>query len=133
MWSCYGVHVHAYVCMALLVCILCQPVHSCIETSLHQQDLSFRNFLMETYFYSFLIKLNCYTCCPRPCVIYAHVRTDEWHSTTSTLCSLSLLRKKVQAVSPSYAQSKVQIGGTSPEIFLTMAAISNATHIALRR
>ena len=35
-WPCYRVHIT--VCMALLVCVLCQPVRSCIETSLHQLD-----------------------------------------------------------------------------------------------
>ena len=38
------------VCMALLVCILCQLVHSCIEPSLHGLNFSlFRNLFMETY------------------------------------------------------------------------------------
>ena len=36
MWPCYGMHIT--VCMALLVCVLCQPVDSCTETSLHQLD-----------------------------------------------------------------------------------------------
>ena len=34
MWSCYGVRISE--CMALFVCVLCQPVHSCIEPSLQQ-------------------------------------------------------------------------------------------------
>ena len=34
--SMYGVHIT--VCMALLVFVLCQPVHSCIEPSLHGLD-----------------------------------------------------------------------------------------------
>ena len=39
----------------------------------------------------------------------AHVMCiDEWRPTTSTLCPLSLSRKKSQAVSPSYAQSKAK-------------------------
>ena len=39
-----------------------------------------------------------------------HVCTDEWLPTASTLCPLSLSRKKAQAVSPSYAQkSKAQM------------------------
>ena len=33
MWPCYGVHIT--VCMACLVCVLCQPVHSCIDPSIH--------------------------------------------------------------------------------------------------
>ena len=33
MWPCYGVHIIAS--MALLVCVLCQPVHSCTEPALH--------------------------------------------------------------------------------------------------
>ena len=39
MWPCYGVHIT--VCMALLVCVLCQPVYSCIETSLLVDRLDF--------------------------------------------------------------------------------------------
>ena len=38
----------------------------------------------------------------------AHVCIDEWRPTASTLCPLSLPRKKAQAVSPSYAQSKAE-------------------------
>ena len=43
MWPCYGVHIT--VCMALLVFVFCQPVHSCIEPSLHGLDFLFRNLL----------------------------------------------------------------------------------------
>ena len=39
---------HVTVCMALLVCVLCQPVHSCIEPSLHGLDLNL-NFFLEMY------------------------------------------------------------------------------------
>ena len=40
--------VHITVCMALLVCELCQPVHSCIEPSIYGVDFFFRNLFMET-------------------------------------------------------------------------------------
>ena len=36
---------HITVCMAILVCVLCQPVHSCIKTSLHQLDFFLKIFL----------------------------------------------------------------------------------------
>ena len=45
---------HITVCMALLVCVLCQPVHSCIETSLHQLD-----FFLEIFFYGDLSNYCC--------------------------------------------------------------------------
>ena len=37
--------VHITVCMALLICVLCQPVHSCIEPSLHGVDFFLEIFL----------------------------------------------------------------------------------------
>ena len=43
MWPCYGVHIT--VCVALLVFVLCQPVHSCIEPSLHGVDFFLEIFL----------------------------------------------------------------------------------------
>ena len=43
MWPWYGVHITVY--MALFVCVLCQPVHSCIEPSLHQLD-----FFLEIFY-----------------------------------------------------------------------------------
>ena len=46
MWPCYGVHIT--VCMVLLVFVLCQPVHSCIEPSLHGVDFFLEIFFMET-------------------------------------------------------------------------------------
>ena len=48
MWQCYGVHIT--VCLALLVCVLCQPVHSCIERSLHGLD-----FFLEIFYGDFVI------------------------------------------------------------------------------
>ena len=47
-------------------------------------------------------------------------------------CPLSLPRKIAQAVSPSYAQSKAQINYPKRILWL-LVAVSNATHIALRR
>ena len=43
MWPCYGVHVHITVCMALLVCVLCQPVHA--QPALHGLDFFLEIFL----------------------------------------------------------------------------------------
>ena len=42
--------VHITVCMALLVFVLCQPVHSCIEPSLHGLD-----FFLEIFLWRFVI------------------------------------------------------------------------------
>ena len=49
MWPCYGSHIT--VCMALLVYVLCQLVHSCIEPSLHQLD-----FCLEIFAETFWLK-----------------------------------------------------------------------------
>ena len=51
LWSACAYHcVHDTSCL----CIPCQPVHSCIETSLHQLDFFLEIFFMKT----FLIKYN---------------------------------------------------------------------------
>ena len=42
-------------------------------------------------------------------VSFLHACTNKWHPTASTLCPLSLPRKKAQAVSLSYTQSKAQM------------------------
>ena len=55
MWSCYGVHIT--VCVALLVCILCQPVHSLHEPSLHQLD-----FFLEIFLWRLQLLLHRSTC-----------------------------------------------------------------------
>ena len=107
MLPCYGVHIT--VCMALLVCVLCQPVHSCIEPSLHGLDFFLEIFLwrLVSVLFDTCNNLIFVTHCrPRNCGWSA--RDVHWRmaSTTSTHCPLSLLRKKAQAVSPSYAQNK---------------------------
>ena len=38
------------VCMAFLVFVLCQPVHSCIEPSLHGLDFFLEIFLWRLYY-----------------------------------------------------------------------------------
>ena len=38
MWPWYGVHTNITVCMELLVCVLCQPVHSLSQPYIHQLD-----------------------------------------------------------------------------------------------
>ena len=71
-----------------------------------------KNIFMETCFCSFLVNFIQFImrCCPLTsgwCVILTIVQlcTDEWGPTASTLCPLCWLpRKKVQAVSSSYAQ-----------------------------
>ena len=46
-WPCFGVHITAS--MALLVCVLCQPVDSSTEPALHRLDF-LKNLFMETCF-----------------------------------------------------------------------------------
>ena len=57
----------------------------------------------------------------------SHVCIDEWLSTASTLCLLSL-HFKAQAVSPSYAQCKAQMNH-SQRISWLLVAVSNATQL----
>ena len=64
MWPCYGVHIT--VCMALLVCVLCQPVHSCIEPSLHGVDFFLEIFLWRLVSVLFWL-INVTRCRPRNC------------------------------------------------------------------
>ena len=59
-----------------------------------------------------------------------HVCINEWRPTVSTLCPLSLPHKKVQAVSPSYAQSKAQKYHPQRIPWL-LVAVSNATRIII--
>ena len=112
----------------LLFMNFCQPVHSCIEPSLHGVDLIF----METCFCSFLINclkfcqfnLFCHVfnlsrvqfvtwCHPRTCgecVILARVCSNEWLPTASTLSPLSLLCKEASVVvSPIYTQNEARM------------------------
>ena len=116
MWLCYGVHIT--VCMALLVCVLCQPVHSCIEPSLHGVDFFLEIFLWR--FVSVLLIFNNLLCGTAHViavdVLSAHACVDKWCPTTSTLCPLSLPHKKVVAQLCSKQSSK----GTSSENFVTI-------------
>ena len=59
----------------------------------------------------------------------SNVCTDGCHPAASMLCLLSLYCKKVQAVSPSYTQSKAQMNHPQ-RISWLLVAISNATCIA---
>ena len=97
MWPCYGVHVHITVlCMAFLVCVFCQPVHSYIKTSLHQLDFFLEIFYRDLFLF-FLIKLNSLRGAAMRLRLMRQPRTCEWHP---TVCPLNLPRKKAQAVSP---------------------------------
>ena len=73
MLLCYRVHIT--VCMALLGCVLCQPVHSCIETSLHQLD-----FFLEIFSWKLVSIQNqflsiCYAVLPTHLQLMHHPRT----------------------------------------------------------
>ena len=89
---------HVTVCIALLVCVLCQSVHSCIETSLHELDFFFEFFLWRLA----SDKINFFQIVARATHVlvvdasFAHVCTDKWHPTASTLCPLSLPHNKAQ-------------------------------------
>ena len=62
----------------------------------------------------------------------SHMYTDEWLQTASTLCPCSCPCRKVQRVSPSYAQSKAQMDHPK-RISWLLVAVSNATRIVLWR
>ena len=53
MWPCYGVHIT--VCMALLVFVLCQPVHSCI---MHWPSLYGLDFFLEIFLLRLVIYIS---------------------------------------------------------------------------
>ena len=97
MWPCYRVHIT--VCMAL-PCVLSQPVHSCIGTSLHQLDFFLEIFYGDLFLF-FFDKISFFQllCGATHILIIdvssSHVCTNEWHPTASTLCPLSLPNKKV--------------------------------------
>ena len=123
MWQCYGVHITVYMACAVLVYVLCQPVHSCIEPSLHQLDFidSFlwrfvSIFFIEKYFNNLLCLLLTHLqlmCHP------SHVCTDEWLPTASTLCPLSLSHKK--SVGGKFQLCSMQnSNGPSSENFVTI-------------
>ena len=127
--------VHITVCMALLVCVLFQPVHSCIEPSLHGLDLFLEIFLwrLNLFLDTLIILLLGAAHVIAVDESSAHVMCiDEWRPTTSILCPLSLPRKKAQAVSLSYAQSKAK--KPSPENFIAIGGcFERYTRIGLRR
>ena len=123
MWPWYKVNIT--VCMALLVGVLCQPVYSCIDPSLHELDFFLGNLFMETCFCSFLIKIfEQFVMLCRPCncgwsVILTPVYTNKWLPTASTL---SLPHNKAQVVCKSQLCSKQSSNGQSPENFMTIGS-----------
>ena len=116
MWPCYGVHVHITVCMALLVCVVYQPVHSCIETSLHQLDFFLEIFLWRLFSDKIIFFAICYVVPPTHLCGMRHPRTcaqtngiqQPVHSAPSVVparklrrCGKSQLHSKQSSTEPS--------------------------------
>ena len=126
---CYEVHIT--VCMAHLVCVLCQPVHSCIEPSLHQLD-----FILEIFLWRHVSVINFFQF-----ITQCHSCTCDW--CTILVCVHRWMTSNIQYTLPSQSSPQESANGKyqlcskqssntpSPEIFLTNGAISNATRIAL--
>ena len=109
--------------MALLVCVLCQPVHSCIEPSLHMLDFFLEIFYEGLFLFFFDKNLLTIRYVVPPTIAvdasFSHVRTDEWLPTASTLCTLSLPHKK-SANGKSQLCSKQSSNELSTEIFMAI-------------
>ena len=101
LWSAYHC-VHGTSCF-----VLCQPVHSCIEPSLHGLDF-FLEIFLETCFCSFLIIIFSNLLCGTAHIIAvdassAHMCIDEWCPTASTTLPP---QSSPQKISCNYAQNK---------------------------
>ena len=108
--------------MALLVCVLCQPVH--IHALRHpyiSYRFLFRNLFMETCF--------CYGAVPPTrlrLMMMCHPRTTVASNSQYTLPPQSSPQERGGDNSPSYAQSKAQMNHPQ-RISWLLVAISNAT------
>ena len=116
---------HITLCMVLLVYVLRQPVHSCIEPSLHQLDFFSEVFLWRLCFCSFLIDvfqfvMRCHLHTCGWCIILAHVAVHRWMASNSqyTLPSQSSLQKGTGG--KSQLCSKQSSNGPFTENFLTI-------------
>ena len=110
--------------MALLVYVLCQPVHSCVEPSLHQLDFLLEIFFMETFFFDKNLN-NFVTQAAHTLAVDAlslHMCTN-WLPTASTLCPLLIvfLQKSSSSTCKSQLRSKQSSNGPSPDNFMTIA------------
>ena len=116
MWPCCGVHIT--VCMALLIFVLCQPVHSCIEPSIHGLDFIFYGDLFLFFFDKNLNLLRGAIHIIAIDTSSAHVCCQMASNSQYALPPQSspLPCKKAQVVNPSYDQSK----GSSLENFVTI-------------
>ena len=85
--------VHIAVCMALLVYVLCQPVHSCIEPSLHVVYPVYGDVFLFFFDKQLFVTCAAHVLAVDVSFYFLHVCTDEW-----------LPCKKAQVVSPSYTQ-----------------------------
>ena len=95
--------------MALLVFVLCQPVHSCIEPSQHGLDFFLEIFLwrlVSVFLIKYFNNLLCGTA--HVIAVDARVLTNGVQQPVRS-STLSLPHKKAQVVSPSCAQSKAQM------------------------
>ena len=100
--------------MALLVFVRCQPVHSCIEPSLHGLDFFLEIFLWRldsAFFDTNLLTILLHGAAHVIPIDESsvHMCIDKWPPTARMLYPLSLPCKRAQAISPSYAQSKAQM------------------------
>ena len=71
--------VHITVSMELLVYVLCQPVHSCIELSLHLLDFFKKPFYGDLFLFFF--DKTIVTCAAHTLAVdvsFLHICTDEW-------------------------------------------------------
>ena len=129
--------------MALLDFVLCQPVHydSCTKLSLHAwARFPFREIFIygaSDLFLLIIHNLFLLRCAAHVIAVDASSSRkctciNERRQTSSTICLLSFPRRKAQAVSASYTQSKAQKDHPQ-RISWLLVAISNATRIALRR
>ena len=98
----------------------------------HKQEVPFTQWYalrnMATLFNNQVAVVSCF--CTLWLMRHPCTCVDKWRPTASTLCPLSLPRKKVQMVSSSYAQSKPQKDHLQ-RISWLLVAVSNATCIAL--
>ena len=131
LWPYYGVH--TTMCMALLVRVLCQPVHSCIEPHIPTLPrFLFRNLFMETCFCFFFFWQEVFTVPPmhsrlHACVIHAHAPTN---------CIQQLVVHSAPSVFPAEKRrqlhSKQSTKAPPKRILWLLAAVSKGTLISLR-
>ena len=111
----------------IIPCMWTLLASSFIHTSLHLFD--FWKKICLVLLYQCLCNLFCHVVPPTHLRLKCHPSTctDKWYPKASTLCPMSLSRKKAQVVSHSYLQKKAY---HPRRIFWLLVAISNATCFA---